>query len=57
MEGLEKWVKAQVICGDDLLVPDCVGVLGSTSRDSLDDCFLCIAEMMAEVIFFDGVQS
>ena len=57
-EGLEKGVEAQ-LSGDEIKpdVPDGVGIGGTTRSDSRCDCFLSRAEITAETIGCDGVQT
>ena len=56
-EGLEKGVEAQFSCEGEPDVPDGVGIGGTTRSDSLRDCFLSSAEITAETICGDGVQT
>jgi hypothetical protein len=57
-EGLEKGVEAQ-LSGDEIEpdVPDSVGIGGTTRSDSRCDRFLSSAEITAETICGDGVQT
>ena len=57
LEGLEKGVEAQLSCELSPLIPGSDGLGGITSSDSCLDCFLSSAEVMAESICSDGVQS
>ena len=55
-EGYEKRVEAQYSGRDDTLLPDRVGGLSSTRRDSLKDYFLSSAEIAVEIFCCDRVQ-